>query len=202
MRRRPGDSVALREIWRGRVWSAVPATVVQDRDDEQRLFVPAGTSWKSPRASDGRWLRLPEAEWSLDDRTPEPARAVLSFAFAGRAFAVMLFWDEGWRPLTWYVNLQAPLRRTPVGFDSVDHVLDLLVAPDRSCWEWKDENELEDAVRRGLFTPGEAQAFRADGEAALRLLVEGRPPFDRDWTGWRPDPAWSPPSLPAGWDRI
>ncbi len=202
MRRQPGDAVALREIWRGRVWSAVPATVVEDRGDEQRLFVPARTARKSPRARDGRWLRLPEPEWSLADQTPEPARAVLSFAFAGRAFAVMLFWDEAWRPLTWYVNLQSPLRRTAAGFDYADHVLDVLVAPDRSSWEWKDEDELGEAVRLGLFTPEDARAFRVDGEAALRMLLEGRPPFDRGWTDWRPDPGWAPPELPPGWDRV
>jgi hypothetical protein len=202
MPRQPGDAVALREIRGGRIWSAVAATVVEDRGDEQRLFVPAGTAWKSPRAPDGRWLELPEPVWSLADRAPEPARAVLSFAFADRAFALMLFWDASWTPLTWYVNLQSPRRRTPVGFDYVDHVLDLLVVPDRSSWEWKDEDELEEAVRRGLFTPEDARAFRTDGEAALRLLLESRPPFDRDWTGWRPDPSWPPPELPAGWDRL
>ena len=34
-----------------------------------------------------------------------------------------------------------------------------------------------------------------------RALIEGwRTPFDAELEGWRPDPAWSIPLLPAGWE--
>jgi hypothetical protein len=28
------------------------------------------------------------------------------------------------------------------------------------------------------------------------------PPFDEDWSSWRPDPAWPAPELPTGWDLV
>jgi hypothetical protein len=27
-------------------------------------------------------------------------------------------------------------------------------------------------------------------------------PFDRDWSGWRPDPTWPLPELPPGWNVV
>jgi hypothetical protein len=104
------------------------------------------------------------------------------------------------RPL-WYVNLQEPLARTPLGFDTVDHLLDVVVELDRSSWRWKDEDELEEGVGAGMFSPADARRFRSWGERARDRVLRGDPPFDRDWSAWRPDPAWPVPELPAGWDR-
>ena len=73
----------------------------------------------------------------------------------------------------WYVNLQEPLRRSPLGFETDDLVLDIRIQPDGS-WAWKDEDELEEAVRLGRFTEDEAQAIRAEGER----VVEERPLAD------------------------
>jgi hypothetical protein len=175
---------------------------VEDRSDLRLLFVHPGTVWKYPRAPDGRWLKLPEPRWVLADRTWDPPRAILSFALPGRSYAPMLFWDRDWEPLHWYVNLESPLRRTPVGFDYTDHVLDVLLPPDRSSWSWKDEDELDQALRRGLFSPRQAQGFRRDGEEAVRLLKDRLVPFDHDWRDWRPPPEWAAPELPADWDRV
>ena len=51
-----------------------------------------------------------------------------------------LFWDESWSFLGWYVNLQSPLRRSPLGFDMTDWALDVWVEPD-GRWQWKDEDD-------------------------------------------------------------
>jgi predicted RNA-binding protein associated with RNAse of E/G family len=100
------------------------------------------------------------------------------------------------------VNLERPLERTAIGFDTVDHALDVVIELDRSSWRWKDEEELAEAVRDGLFTPEEAADFRAWGERAVDRVLSREPPFDRDWLGWRPDPGWPRPELSAGWDRV
>ncbi|MGH2658205.1 MAG: DUF402 domain-containing protein, partial [Actinomycetota bacterium] len=113
--------------------------------------------------------------------------------------AVLLMFHPDWSVRHWYVNLQDPLRRTAMGFDTVDHVLDAIVEQDGS-WRWKDEDELEESVRRGIFSPGETMAFRAEGERAVHRLRNREPPFDRDWTTWRPDPSWPIAELPPGWD--
>jgi predicted RNA-binding protein associated with RNAse of E/G family len=194
----PGEAVALREIWRDRIWSARPATVVRD-DDELALFlVPSGVRWMCPRTPAGPWLRLKREVWELDERTWDTN--VLSFADPGEAHAVMLFFDEDWTARSWYVNLQEPLRRSAPGFDYLDQALDVVVSLDRSSWRWKDEDELAEEVRLGVFSEEEAVAFRAEGERAVRRLLDGEPPFDREWSSWRPDPAWPIPELPEGWD--
>jgi len=200
MRWSPGDAVALREIWRGKVWGARAATVVEDTDERSIFFVPPGSAWKAPIGENGLPLRLPRARWTLADR-PVTWR-ILSFAWPRVEHAVLLFWDSE-EFLGWYVNLQAPLTRSRVGFDTPpDHALDVVVAPDRSTWTWKDEDELEDAVALGLFSNEDAARFRAEGERAARQIIERRPPFDEPWEGWRPDPAWPRPELPEEWELV
>jgi hypothetical protein len=95
------------------------------------------------------------------------------------------------------VNLQSPLVSTAIGFDTVEHVLDVVIAADRSSWRWKDEDELDEAVARGIFSAADVSTFRAWGERAVAHVVDRRPPFDRDWSGWRPDPSWTEPVLPS-----
>jgi predicted RNA-binding protein associated with RNAse of E/G family len=147
----------------------------------------------------GGWLRLPRDPWELGERIWEDTHA-LSFAWPGRPHAVLLMWDASWTPRSWYVNLQDPLLRTPLGFDYLDLALDVIVALDRSTWSWKDEDELAEAVGRGVVSEERAAGLRPEAEALVRRILDGEPPFDRDWVGWRPDPSWGVPELPRGWD--
>jgi hypothetical protein len=192
----------LREIWRGRIWTARPALIVRDDDRAMMFAVLPGTHWRGPVRSNGTPLRLPEDEWRLVERLWTGHR-ILSFAWPEVAHAVLLFWEHGTDEFAgWYVNLQTPLRRTAVGFDYLDHALDARIAPDRSSWSWKDEADLDDAVARGIFTSEEARAFREEGERAVRRVLDRRPPFDERWEEWRPDPAWGVPAFPVGWDEV
>jgi predicted RNA-binding protein associated with RNAse of E/G family len=102
----------------------------------------------------------------------------------------------------YYVNLQTPLARTSTGFDLVEHLLDVTIPPDRSTWAWKDEEELAEAIDGGLFTDEDAAWFHYWGERAVEHVLLREPPFDDDWSSWRPDPAWHEPVLPAGWDLV
>lgn len=196
----PGQRVVLREVWRGRVWAALPATVVEDRPGQSVFFVPAGARTKYAVDGAGRQLRLYTDRWELADHLA--TRSALSFSWPHRRHAVLGLWEAGWEFAGWYINVETPLRRTELGLDFVDHAIDVLVPPDRSTWTWKDEEELEEAVRRGIWSAEEAAAFRAEAERAARRLLAGEPPFDRDWASWRPDPAWGVPELPPGWDRV
>src|SRR5215207_3099689 len=64
-------------------------------------------------------------------------------------------------------------------------------------WRWKDVDELDVAIDVGFYTPEEAAAFRAEGEAVIAEW-----PFPTGWEAWEPDPAWPLPTLPADWDEV
>ena len=127
-----------------------------------------------PIGPDGRELRLPDRPWHLEvgQRGDQP---ILSFAWPDTPYSVLLWAAEDGRRVS-YVNLQVPLTRTPLGFDTVDHALDVVVEIDRSSWRWKDEVELAEAVRDGLFTREEAADFRASGERAVERILGGSLP--------------------------
>jgi uncharacterized protein DUF402 len=195
-----GRPIVLRELWEGRVFEVRPMIVVQDDPDQRMLYLPDRVSCGVPVDDEGRQLRLPNRPWRLEVRE-RGVHPVLSFAWPDVAYAVLL-WTAADDHRVWYVNLEQPLTRTPIGFDTVDHALDLVIELDGSGWRWKDEDELDEALRDGLFTEQEAAAFRRWGERARDHVLSRRPPFDRDWLGWRADPDWPRPELPAGWDRI
>lgn len=199
----PGDPVVLREVWRDRVWAARPVLVVEDRPDQHMFCVMPGSRWMAPAVPRAETtLALSQGVWALEERVWTGNR-ILSFAWPGRPHAVLAFWDAATDQFAgWYVNLQDPLRRTHIGFDTMDHVLDVLVSADRSSWHWKDEEEFEEAQRAGIITSERAAAIRAEGERAVERLVSREPPFDREWDDWRPDPSWPVPELPDGWDVL
>jgi hypothetical protein len=195
----PGETVALRQTWDGRVWAARPATVVEDAPGQTMLFIPIGIRWMAP-FRDGQRLKIPQPEFELVPQRYEEAH-VLSFSWPDTWYAVLLFLRQDWEPWSWYVNLEEPPRRTAIGFDSLDHELDVIVELDGS-WRWKDEDDLAESIRRGVIPAEEEPRLRADGERAVRRIVDREPPFDRDWNSWRPDPSWPVPVLPEGWDRV
>lgn len=190
-----GAPVALREIWDGRVFAARPATVVEDSPERSVFYVPPVIRCLQARSSDGAEVRIPTREWRLEDVEWHHHR-ILSFAFPETPYSVLATWEPDTEDFGgWYVNLQAPLTRTDVGFDTTEHVLDVLIDADRSAWTWKDEDELAEAVTGGLFSPAEAERFHAAGERAVEQILLREPPFDEDWEGWRPDPSWPTPEL-------
>ena len=99
----------------------------------------------------------------------------------------------------WYVNLVSPWRRTRLGFDTWDQMLDLVIADDLSSWTWKDEDELSFALQEGQISSEEAGRVRTEGLRAIGLLEARRFPFDDSWTRFRPDDDWPVPTLPPDW---
>lgn len=111
------------------------------------LYLVMGTPIKRPVGRDG--LPIPRFQ-TAEPRETVPLRlgdvrwaesSVLWLACPGAAHAIGVFWQGSERQfLGWCGNLQAPPQRTSIEFDSVDHALDVQIAPDRS-WNWKDEDE-------------------------------------------------------------
>lgn len=194
--------MALREIWRGRIWFARPAIVVEDRDEMTTFHVPSGIRFMQPVDDEGTYLKVYTDTWRLLDAPWTYPFFTVSFAFPQIPYGIIVGYESPGELRDFYVNLQTPLRRTAIGFDYTDHLLDAVISADRRSWAWKDEDELEEAVSRGLFTTADAAWFRHWGERAVEHVLLGQPPFDRDWSTWRPDPAWDVPVLPEGWDVV
>jgi uncharacterized protein len=115
--------------------------------------------------------------------------SVLWLVLPGEAHSIGVFWWGEERTFEgWYANLQAPLQRTAIGFDTADYVLDVDVAPDRT-WRWKDEDEFAIVQQRGLILPTDAQAIRIEGERVIAAVEANGWPFDAGWEHWQPDPA-------------
>ena len=176
-----------RDVHRGRVWRAQACRIVEESAKSIALWIPAGSPAKVP----GDGLRIPGDDWELVDAAPK--RDQICIARPGRRHSVYVFWADDWKVDHWYVNFEQPLRRSPVGFDTFDEKLDLIVKPDGS-YRWKDKDELEQAAALGLLDPEEVRA------EAERVLEEW--PFPVGWEDWRPDPSWPVPQLPDGWDRV
>lgn len=193
MRRwKSGDQIILREVYDGKVWTEMPVTVVRDEQDLLALYTPGGTVRKRPADGEGRYLRLPDVEWNLVDEVC--MRDSLRLVKPGAYYSVLLLWTAGQREfLGWYINMENPLRRTPVGFDYLDQVLDIVVSPDRQKWYWKDEDELLEAQACGLISEQKAEMLRREGERAIESVRFGLPPFNGDWENWRPHRDWSGP---------
>ncbi|MCH7705587.1 MAG: YgaC family protein [Chloroflexi bacterium] len=175
--------------------AAWPGTVVRDSEDFTALYFPVGTCFKRTE------VRLPLWPWSLVDDVW--TSDVLVLTAPGEAHSVLLFWEGPKRVFDrWYINLQAPFTRTLQGFDFVDHFLDIVVRADLSGWEWKDEDELQEAVTLGLVTPAQAQEIQVEGERVISQIESRAFPFGDGWDIWRPNSSWPVPELPAGWDRV
>ncbi|HCO04050.1 MAG TPA: hypothetical protein DIT48_11955 [Actinobacteria bacterium] len=195
---KPGDVVVLREVWQGRTWSARPVRVISDSAEERSFYVAPRNPRIVPVGPDEVELRLPVDPWAFRRRTSSAWR-ILSFAWPDVAYAVLGWWDAQTEEFGgWYVNLQSPLVATDEGFDYTDHLLDVLVAVD-GTWRWKDEDELSDAVALSIFSPADAEGFYEAGRDAVDRITNARPPFDQDWSNWRPDPSWTNADFPEGW---
>jgi hypothetical protein len=125
------------------------------------------------------------ADWTYVYR--EVRRPQLRVTRPGDRYSVFLFEDG------WYVNLEEPQRRTAVGFDFEDELLDVWV-PFGGEPELLDEDELDEAVARSFVSAERALTIRAKAE---RLIAE--PPWPTGWEDWRPEPGWQVPDLPPGW---
>ena len=180
-----------------------PAVVVEDGPRRVMLYVPHGVRWFAPIAPTGDRVAMTRAfargELKWTGRLIPWRNHVLHVLLPGRRYSVWLFWSADWEFLSYYVNLETPFTRSPVGFDTCDHVLDICVRPDRT-WYYKDLDQLEVCTEVGLMSGATAADVRRDAEQAVALVETWRPPFDAGLESWRPDAAWPVPELPPGWD--
>jgi hypothetical protein len=197
----PGIQATLRGVGKRVVW-AYPTIVVRDTPDLIALYLPAGAIGKDkvikPTPQE---MMLPDnlilVDWEWD-RTD-----VLMLIVPGEAFSTYLMWETGTKNLVcWYINLQEPVQRTSIGFDTMDHTLDVVVSPDMSEWKWKDEDEFSEAEEVGVYSYAKAREIRSEGEKALKLLTSERRWLYKEWETWQAEPEWGIPQLSPLWDQM
>jgi Protein of unknown function (DUF402) len=174
------------------------------RDDAAGLvaWLAPGTPLLRPVLADGRELRTaPMAERFDHARHGRATRldtwrgqGILKVAPTGAPWSVWLFWSESWEFRGWYVNLEDPHERIDHAVITQDHILDIVVEPDRTT-QRKDEDELDSAVASGRYSPAAAERFRGNAAAAEAVVGRWGSPFCDLWEDWRPDPGWPTPQL-------
>ena len=199
-----GEIVVYREILNGRIWTARPVRVIQDTPALVALYLAHGTRWQcfnslvpgaaALQCKAGRvpW-QLKETVWNFGD--------IVLLCSSADAHATHVMWSLNGDFDGWYVNLQEPLRRTPLGFETLDQELDIWVEAS-GRWRWKDAEHLAEAEALGVFSAAQCAAIRAEGERVVRKIEARAAPFDGSWTDWRPPSEWTIPELPKGWAQL
>lgn len=197
-----GQGIVMREVWRDKVYSIFPVRVAQDSPTWTALCLPRQAIALYPHTRERVPLRIPEDEWILDGG-PWTGGNVLYLVHAGLGYKFGGSWDDNRIFQGWKIDLVKPVRRTSLGFDYLDQLLDIIVSADRSSWYWKDEDEVQEAQARGIFTAEQVSDLYQRGEHALQLILKNEPPFDNGWETWSPDPAWLVTfDLPQGWEQV
>ncbi|GAA3772682.1 DUF402 domain-containing protein [Streptomyces coacervatus] len=213
MRRfRQGETAVRRDLFRDRVWSAHALRVVADGPEALVLGCWPGTQmfapttwidWLQTGDETARSRAIPQlacGHWQLGSWSWR-STAHLQWVPPEAWFSVHAFYEptDGHRLTHWYVNFQQPMRRTAIGFDTFDLLLDLVIEPDLSRWTWKDEDEYAHGRRLGVVSEADHRAVQMAREEATAMIVEGTGPFasDAGWRNWRSEPHWPSPSLPT-----
>jgi predicted RNA-binding protein associated with RNAse of E/G family len=205
----PGDVVVHQETWRGRLWAARPLVVLEDDGEQALLWMPHGAVRKvpaglgidpgNPRSRKDRMIEALAGDgWRHVDHAWELSTVVS--VRRGDWFGVWTSWLPGGEHFGYYVNLQMPMRRTALGFESMDLMLDVIATPDLR-WEWKDEDEFAGLVELGMYDAELAATVRREADRAVGMLESRTGPFDGRLTAARPEQDGPLPVLPPGWDR-
>jgi hypothetical protein len=219
---RPGDTVILRYALYERMtrtYAALrddpvniggwPYVVLHDTDAETALYLPEGTQlWR----------------WDVDtQRLRAPITTVggsVRLLYPGACYDVTAYYDTGSGPAPWVeryfpdaagssdghfygwkVDLVSPFRRTALGFDVLDEVLDIIVRPDRA-YRVKDDEQFTRLTQLDIYTEDEADTVRRNAQRVARLIESAAPPFTDEWRTWRPPPGLSPPKSPPDWHHL
>jgi len=131
-----GQTVLVQEVWQGKVWSARPMIVAEDRPDFIALWFPQGTVWQAPTTPDDahraetRGERLTEC-LSREERAYRQVEWDVSsiwLAWPEARLSIWPSWTDEFTPLGWYVNLQEAFVRTGRGFHWMDQMLDIIAS--------------------------------------------------------------------------
>ncbi|MCM4081874.1 DUF402 domain-containing protein [Paractinoplanes hotanensis] len=203
-----GATVVRRDLLNGRVWTAAPHRVLHDDGTTLVLATWPGTVGYTP----ANWIRwfttgneqarqqavadLTRGQWEIG-RWVWQDTIVLTWVGLDPDFNLQLYRPVDGSPEHWKINFERPVRRTSIGIDTFDLLLDL-VTDATGAWHFKDLEEYDEIRRRGLISDAEHERVQAATHRALAFTEAGMRPLVEDWTGWRVPDGWPTPELPPG----
>lgn len=202
-----GDLITWRGIYRERIWHVQPTLLVKDSPQEVVTTLLPGTecvaeeSYPQQKKNDRHRWYFVDRDWQLATYTWKTNRLLLIFE-PEKYYSTILFWNHGSDEfLCYYINFQLPFRRNHRSLDTLDLDLDIVIRPDLT-YEWKDLDDYQTAIEHGVILPEWIQGIESAKSEILEKLARRQYPFDGSWLDWMPDPSWSPPTLPEGWDKV
>jgi len=196
-----GQNATLRGVCVKVFW-AYPTIVVQDSSELIALYMPAGVLGKDTTHKPTPQEILSVDEIQIADCTWNRTD-VLFLMVPGEAFSTYVMRETGTKLLDcWYVNLQEPIQRTSIRFDTMDNMLDIVISPDMSQWKWKDDDEFTAAQAFGIYSEEKASEIWTAGEEAVRLITSERRSMYERWATWQANPKWEIPKLAPLWDKV
>ncbi len=204
----PGTQILQQDLWGKRLVTSRPVTVVKDTPEYLALYTHPNAPFRSNTIRDRYSMPVsqridiymemlePGVE-QLEERVSGDHH-VLTITPPDSWHSVWLFWTAAWKFETWYVNLQAPIRRMSRCILVRDYALDIAVESDMS-WSWKDVDEFEELIDRGFFTESQISSIQTEADRMVHAIENRRAPFSDGWENWRPDANWPIPEVPEDW---
>lgn len=204
---KPGEEIAWRGIYKGRLWHGNSCIVVKDSDQEIVLTTIPGSECVAAegyitgkRNAKRRWDYM-DSEWVLEKFTWHTNR-ILILTEPGKYYSTILFWeDKSDEFLCYYINFQIPFQRSAFGIDSLDLDLDLIIHPDLS-FEWKDVDDYEKGIEMGVILPEWVEQVESAKTELFDKLSKREYPFDGSWLDWQPGEHRSPSKFPKIWHKV
>lgn len=203
----PGDVISWRGIYRERIWHVQPTILIKDSPKEIVLTLLPGTeciaeeNYPKGKKNGARLWDFKEKAWHLAKYTWQTNRLLLIFE-PEKYYSIIHFWNHvSGEFLCYYINFQLPFQRSHCGVDTLDLDLDLIINPDFS-YEWKDVDDYQKAIECGIIPSECIQGIETAKPGILERIEKRQYPFNGSWLNWMPDSSWSPPRLPANWDKI
>jgi protein associated with RNAse G/E len=204
-----GDRVLLRGMYEDRPAYVQSTRVVKDTPQETALLIWPGAECMVPN---GYLHHAHSSEWDRWQDTLANSLDLKKFLWRTNRFLILLEPEKFystiyiWEAATdrfdcYYINFQLPFHRTRLGFDTLDLDLDLVIEASYD-WKWKDEDEFQHGINSGGIKLEWVREIEQAKQEVLARLEKRIYPLDAKWLSWRPDPAWSPPSLPEDWNAV
>ncbi len=203
-----GDNVLLRGVYDGRPVYVQSLRVVKDTPEETALLILPGAECVAPSG----YIRYGHGTWDRWTETLANTLKLEKYLWHTNRFLILLEPEKFYstiyisdaasdRFVCYYINFQLPFLRTKLGFDTLDLDLDIVIDVSGK-WQWKDEEEYQQAIRAGVIRPEWVNEVEHAQTEIFSRLEQRSYPLDDSWLNWKPDPSFPLPYLPKNWDEV